>query len=65
MIKINGREHQWSEGITVDGLLKMKKFTYPKIIVKINNNLVPKHEYATTLINDGDDIQVIHLLAGG
>ncbi|MGF7057087.1 sulfur carrier protein ThiS [Brassicibacter mesophilus] len=65
MIKVNGRDHEWNEGLTVNELLKIKRYTYPKIIVKINNKLVPKHAYTSTLIHDKDDVQVIHLLAGG
>ena len=65
MIKVNGRDHEWNKALTVNELLKRKKYTYPKIIVKINNKLIPKNKYASTLIHDGDEVQVIHLLAGG
>lgn len=65
MILINGKEHDWSKGLTIQGVLDMKRFTFPKIIIKVNGNLIPKHKYTSTLINDGDEVQVIHLLAGG
>lgn len=65
MILINGKEHEWSNSLTVQEILNIKKYTFPKIIVKVNGDLVPKHEYASTLIYDGDEVQVIHLLAGG
>jgi len=65
MILVNGKEYEWKEGLTIQEILNVKKYTFPKIIVKINNNIIPKHEYATTLIHDGDEIKIIHLLAGG
>jgi sulfur carrier protein len=65
MIKVNNRDFEWEEGLTVQGLLDKKKYTYPKLIVKINNVLVPSEEYSSTVIHDGDDVKVIHLLAGG
>ncbi|WP_352417894.1 sulfur carrier protein ThiS [Proteiniborus sp.] len=65
MILINGNEHEWTKDLTVQKILDIKKYTFPKIIVKVNGNLIPKHEYASTLIYDGDEVQVIHLLAGG
>lgn len=65
MILINGKEHKWSEDLTVQMILDIKKYTFPKIIVKVNGKLIPKHKYSTTLIHDGDEVQVIHLLAGG
>jgi sulfur carrier protein len=65
MIKLNNRDFEWEEGLTVQSLLNKKNYTYPKLIIKINNVLVSSEEYATTTIRDGDDVKVIHLLAGG
>lgn len=65
MILINGKEHEWTKDLTVQEILDIKKYTFPKIIVKVNGNLIPKHEYTSTLIYDKDELQVIHLLAGG
>lgn len=65
MIKVNNRDMEWEEGLTVQGLLDKKSYTYPKLIIKINNVLVPSEEYSSTVIRDGDDVKVIHLLAGG
>lgn len=65
MIKVNNRDMEWEEGLTVQGLLDKKSYTYPKLIIKINNVLVPNEEYTSTVIKDGDDVKVIHLLAGG
>ncbi|MDF2530827.1 MAG: thiamine biosynthesis protein ThiS [Clostridia bacterium] len=65
MIKLNSRDYEWEVGLTVQRLLDKKSFTYPKLIIKINNVLVPSEEYASTVIKDGDDVKVIHLLAGG
>ncbi|MDF2840687.1 MAG: thiamine biosynthesis protein ThiS [Clostridia bacterium] len=65
MIKLNNRDFEWEEGLTVQGLLDKKNYTYPKLIIKINHVLVLSEEYASTVIRDGDDVKVIHLLAGG
>lgn len=65
MIKLNNRDYEWEEGLTVRRLLQKETFTYPRLIVKINNVLVPEEEFESTVIRDGDDVKVIHLLAGG
>ncbi len=51
--------------MTVESLMNKKKFTYSRIIVKINNQHIEQEDYCKTAINDGDDVQMIHLLAGG
>lgn len=65
MIKLNNRDFQWEQGMTVDDIMKIKKFSWPKIIVKINGHHVAEEDYKTTIVNDGDDVQMLHLLAGG
>jgi sulfur carrier protein len=65
MIRVNGKEFEWETGMTVEKLLQQKKFTYPRIIVKINDKLIPEENYSKTFIYDESDVKVIHLLAGG
>lgn len=65
MIKVNNKDFEWEDGLTVRKLLDKKVYTYPRLIIKINNVLVPDEEYESTIIRDGDDVKVIHLLAGG
>lgn len=65
MIKVNGRDMEWGENLTVELLLKKCKYTFPLIMVKINGKYISKEKYETTLIMDNDDVQVIHSIAGG
>lgn len=65
MIKVNGKDSEWKEGLTVQDILEQKKYTFPKIIVRVNGSIIPPEEYSRTIIYDGDDIIAFHLLAGG
>jgi len=65
MIKVNRRDREWEENLTVELLLKKCKYTFPLIMVKINSKYIPKEKYKDTLIADNDDVLVIHSIAGG
>lgn len=65
MIKLNNRDHEWQEGLTVDKLMKLNNFTYARIIVYLNAEVVSAEDYASTMIHDGDEVKAIHLMAGG
>ena len=65
MIKVNGRDREWEENLTVDLLLKKCKYSFPLIMVKVNSKYIPKEKYQDTLIMNNDDVQVIHSIAGG
>ena len=65
MIKLNARDYPWREGMTVKSLLAENQYVYSRIVVKINGRLVDEARYADTKIADGDDVQALHLMAGG
>ena len=67
MIRINNVkfEIEWEEGMTVDLLLDRCKFTFDMIVVKVNGKVIPRDDYKTRKIQDGDEVGVIHLVAGG
>jgi sulfur carrier protein len=65
-ILLNNREDIIdSDEITVTELLKVKKMTFRMRIIKINGTLIEKNMYDTTIIKDGDNVQVIYLMSGG
>ena len=65
MIKVNGKDYSWEEGLTVQKLLDKMNFSFPLIIVAINKRAVPAGEHTRTVIEDGDEIKVMHLTSGG
>lgn len=65
MIKLNNKDYEWSEGLTVTELMKQNNFTYQRIVVSINEKVILPEDYDSTFISDGDDCKMIHLLAGG
>jgi sulfur carrier protein len=65
-IILNNREEVLSgENLSVSEMLKIKKFSYKMRIVKINSLLIPREEYESTIIHDGDNVQMIYLMSGG
>jgi len=65
VIKINTEDSPWHPGMTVRVLLDEKMFTFRHIIVRLNGEFVPEDEYEKQLIQDRDDVLVLHLMAGG
>lgn len=53
------------ETISVSELLAMKNYTFKLLVVRINNKPVPREEFDTTFIKDGDNVMVLHLISGG
>ena len=65
-ITLNNKEEKFDcNSMTVSRLLEEKKFTFPYFIVKVNGKLVKKEEFESTSIREGDDVKVLHMMAGG
>ena len=65
-IILNNRAEEFEAGrLSVTDLLEQKKFTFKMRIVKINGKLVKKEDYNSTIINEGDKVDMIYLMSGG
>lgn len=65
-IVLNSREEELEgESVSVSEMLVLKKFSFRMRIIKINGTLISKEQYDTTIINDGDDVQMLYLMSGG
>jgi len=64
-ITVNGDAHPWREGLTVAAILEEKKYSFPLKTVFIGTVRVPKDVYEKTLVEEGAEVRVIHLMGGG
>ncbi|OQB22782.1 MAG: bifunctional sulfur carrier protein/thiazole synthase protein [Firmicutes bacterium ADurb.Bin182] len=63
---LNDRQYDFFEnGITVQDVIEKMNYIYPKLIVKVNDRLIEKQDYANTPLYENDDVKIYHLLAGG
>jgi len=65
MITVNGDQMEWTDGMTVADLLARRRFIFRMLVVTINGHLIKRDHYPTTLVPDGADVQVIHMMSGG
>jgi thiamine biosynthesis protein ThiS len=51
--------------ITISQLLEIKKFSFKMLVIKVNDVGVRKEDYDKTVVRDGDQVIVLHLISGG
>ncbi len=65
-ILLNNRKEEFGEeALSVTRMLEVKKFSFRMRIIKINGSLIPKEKYDTTIIREGDNVQMLYLMSGG
>jgi sulfur carrier protein len=65
-ISLNNREVEFDkDNLSVNEILELKKLSFRMRVIKINGVLIPKERYDSTIVKDGDNIQVLYLMSGG
>lgn len=64
MVKINGQESD-AAGMTVSQYISTTDYNIDRIAVEKNEQIVPKMQYGTTVIEDGDNIEIVSFVGGG
>ena len=63
---LNNREEELEGDSISDGeMLHVKRFTFKMRIIKINGVFIPKEVYNTTMVHNGDNVQMLYLMSGG
>lgn len=67
MIRVNNGKFEvtWKPGMTIRDLLNELRFTFPRLVISVNGEIVPQEKWDTYALKDGDDVKVIHMTAGG
>ena len=64
-IVLNGEPLSLAEGSSVAELLQQLELHGRRIAVELNRDIVVRSAHATTLLRDGDRIEIVHAIGGG
>jgi thiamine biosynthesis protein ThiS len=64
-IRINGEEREIAGGLSIAGLLEELKIRPGRVVVELNRNIVARETHGSTLLNDGDALEIVHFVGGG
>jgi len=64
-IEVNGKNVEWVKNETVEQLLRRMKYTFPLVVVKINEKVIQKKDFPISIIPDNSKVAVLHMISGG
>lgn len=64
-ITVNGEKVPYEDNMTITRVLQVMNYIFRMLIVRINGELVQKKDYPTTVVPEGANVEVIHLISGG
>jgi len=64
-VQLNGIDMSVPNGTTLGGLIDSKGIERRMIAVEYNTEILPRHAYDATILNDGDRLEVVQMVGGG
>jgi thiamine biosynthesis protein ThiS len=64
-IQLNGKERAVSTGSTVSGLLEELDLREKLVVIERNGSILSRSEFADTLLEPGDVLEIVHFVGGG
>lgn len=64
-IVLNGETRDVPEGLTLAALLDWLKIAADRVAVERNLEIVPRSQWASACVENGDRLEVVHFVGGG
>ena len=64
-IRLNGEEHELAAPVTVQQLLEALGIDFRIVAVEHNLTIIKRDRYATTMIGEGDEVEIVRFVGGG
>lgn len=64
-ITINGKKEEFSGELSILELLDKKNIKKEVVTIELNNNIIDKNKYDSTVVKDGDVLEFVYYMGGG
>ena len=63
-LKINGETKEFDEMCLFDIIIK-SDLDPARVAVELNGIIIPRSEFKTTILKNGDSLEIVHFVGGG
>ncbi|MBQ2134396.1 MAG: sulfur carrier protein ThiS [Phascolarctobacterium sp.] len=64
-MRVNGKQVELKESLVLDKFLESNGYALTKVAVELNGKIVPRKEYAATILEDTDALEIVCFVGGG
>lgn len=64
-ITLNGEPKEVQEGITLQGILDTQGIPPERVACEVNVRIVKRGHYSTTVLKEGDEVEIVQMVGGG
>lgn len=64
-MRVNGVQKQYPSGLAISEILMRENFEKERVAVELNEEIISKDDYDTTVLKDTDVMEVVSFMGGG
>ena len=64
-LTVNGEKRAVPDGATVSKLLELLQVMPERVVVEVNLTILKRAEHAGTVLQEGDQVEIVRLIGGG
>lgn len=64
-IQVNGESQEVPDGSSLEDLVEKLSLPPVRIAIELNLNVARRADWATTILADGDRVEIVHFVGGG
>lgn len=64
-ISVNGNELKITVGFSVEQLIGFLELKGKRIAIELNQDIVPRSQYADVTLQENDRVEIVHAIGGG
>lgn len=64
-VTINGEPREFPDGLTLSALCAQLGMKADRVAVELNLEIVPRGSWDSTLLKNGDKLEIVHFVGGG
>lgn len=64
-LHINGERREFPDGLSLAALIAQLGMKTDRVAVELNLEIVPRTNWETTALKDGDKLEIVHFVGGG
>jgi sulfur carrier protein len=64
-LQINGDQRDFPENLTIATLVEHLGMKADRVAVELNLQIVPRRQWTSASLKDGDKLEIVHFVGGG
>jgi len=64
-LQINGQEREFPSPLSLAALVDSLGMKAGRVAVELNRDIIPREQWATTNLAEGDRLEIVHFVGGG